>query len=157
MRQSLLFFSLLSVILFNSGCAILKSDARLDAHNEILNKIANGNLSAEEKLDAFAKDFILLMGEGLDFTNPKKGYKFVNAYGKQNKSSINKIFDEIGAWQKGMTIPQKLAFVNNMRKKPYSKDVMQLVPKFRKKYKQAEFVRNVSKRLTRSLITIGKK
>jgi hypothetical protein len=121
----------------------------------LLSDYALGTMPTEEKIDAAATSFVKLMNEGLSILNPKKGLAYVKKYGQQNQASIDKILEEVSTWQSEMNTFQKIGFVASMVQKPYAKELVDLVPKFQRKYNQVKFVSNISRKI-KEVVTFGK-
>lgn len=155
MQYLKLFIGLLSILIFTSSCASLNANKRLNAHSSLLNNIATSNASAEKKLDVLAGSFVQLMHQGMGFMNPKKGVKFVENYGSQNKQSIDTIIKDLDKWQEKMSPIEQLAFGARMIQKPYIKEFFNLVPKFKRKYQQVAFVNDMTKKMTGNLTKLG--
>jgi len=154
--QYLKFFSgLLLIAILSSSCAGVKANKRLNAHANLLNDTALSKMPTEKKLDILAGSFVQLMHQGMGFVNPKKGVKFVEQYGTQNKQSFDTIIKEMDAWQENMNTLEQLTFAARMIQKPYVKEFFQLIPKFKRKYQQVAFVNKMSKKLTGNLTKLG--
>lgn len=152
--QKLTFLLVLST-LFLSSCAISK---KLNYHNQVLTEVANSNAAPQEKLDALLQSYVQLMEEGLGYINPKQGFKLVEQYHEQNEQPINKILGEVQQWQGQMSEVELLTFGLSTLQKPYAKKAIDLFPKFERKYKQIQFVMNLSEKVKSGVTNaIGKK
>ena len=154
MKKLTLYFFLFAIVLLFTNCNA-RQNKQLIAHQMLLTDYANGTMSTEEKIDATATSFVKLMNEALSIVNPKKGVAYVKRYGQQNQASIDKILDEVSEWQAEMTTLEKIGFVASMVQKPYAKDLVNLVPKFQRKFNQVQFMMNLGDRL-KKIVTFGK-
>ena len=127
---------LISVVMVGSSCASWKQNRWLSTHKKELDRLANSNLSPEQKLDGLVQDYIKFMNEDLKFIDPRKGVKYVKKYHDQNQKSMQKILDSSANWQESLNTVDKVALGVRTIKKPYVKDLIDLAPKFKRKYKQ---------------------
>ena len=155
-RLILIVFLVSSPLLF-SDCAATRQANQLAFHLDKLTKAAYGDMSAEAKMDVLAQSFVNMMHESLNILNPKKGVGYVQQYGSQNKEPIEKIFDDIGEWQKSLSVVEKIALAVRIAQKPYVKDLVNLIPRFKNKYEQVKFVMDMTGKLKNSLIGLGAK
>lgn len=145
------FLFLSSLLLVQSGCAAWQQNKWLSAHRSKLKQLATSNLSAEQKLDGLVQDYILLMNEGLRFVDPVKGAKYLQKYHDQNEGAISKIVQDGEKWQSGLNTVEALAVGVRTAKKPYVSQLVDLVPKFKKKYNQYAFVLKMTGKVTGGL------
>ncbi|MEO1517154.1 MAG: hypothetical protein AAFV95_19170 [Bacteroidota bacterium] len=134
------------------SCSISK---RLQSHQQLLKQTAESDAPAPEKLDVLASSLVQMMDEGLSFINPKKGKRFVERYGQTNRESIFKILEESIEWQKQLTTVEKIGYGASLLTKPYTRDLIQLAPKFKRKYDQIVFVAELNRKLQKGLSGIG--
>ncbi len=146
-----------TAMILSSGCAIKKQNQWLDDHKRMLETAAFSKSSPERKMDALATSFVDMMGQTIRFTNPKKGAEYGKKYFDQNNKSIDRILKEVGTWQEGMSGPAKLSTAFAMVKKPYSKDLVDLYPKFRRKYKTYAFLMKMSGKIGKGVLGLGGK
>jgi hypothetical protein len=151
MRIFLLVSLLAGVVLLDTGCASWQQNRWLARHRENLQRIANSNLSAEAKLDGLVADYVQFMKEDLKFINPVKGVKYVQKYHDQNEASMEKILREAERWQSGLNLLDKGSLALRITKKPYLNDMLDLVPKFQRKYKQYAFALKLASKITGGL------
>lgn len=142
-------------IFLSSGCASRKQGKWLDSHYQLLQKAANSNISPEEKLDILANSYTSMMHQSLNFVNPKKGVKFAKQYAEQNDKNIGKILKSLGAWQEDMGTMELIALGLKMSKKPYTKDLIELFPRFKRKFKMYSKVISLSGKVGKGLIGLG--
>ncbi len=140
MQKIALFFCLTGLLITQTSCAAWKQNRWLSNHNQTLKRLAESKLPPEQKLDGMVQDYVQFMNEDLKFLNPVKGVKFVQKYHTQNEQYIDKILNESQKWQGGLNTLEKVELGVRVAKKPYIKDVVDLVPKFKKKYKQYAFI-----------------
>lgn len=151
MKQLLPFFLLALLTVSLNSCASFKQNRWLAAHQKELKRLADSNLSAEQKLDGLAQDYVKFLNEDLKFVNPVKGVKYVKKYHEQNKASMDKILKSAANWQDGLNLVDKVALGVRTVKKPYLKDLINLAPKFKKKYKQYAFALEMAGKITGGL------
>ena len=151
MRKSLV---LSSALLF-TGCASKKQGKWLDAHYQLLNKAANSNISPEKKMDILAQSYTDMMHQSLNFVNPEKAVKYAKTYSQQNDANITKILKDVGAWQKGMGTIEAIAQGVKMTRKPYTKDMVELFPRFRKKFKTYAVIMALSGKVRKGVLNLG--
>jgi hypothetical protein len=138
-------------LLLCSSCASFKQTRWLENHRKNLSQLANSQLPAEQKLDGLLADYVLFMKEDLKFIDPVKGVKYVKKYHDQNEASMTKILRESDQWQGKLNTIDKLAFGVRVTQKNYIKDLIDLAPKFKRKYKQYAFAVKLAGNLTEPL------
>jgi len=143
--------------LFLLSCGAARQAARLDGHREALQYAIDPSVSGEEKLDTLATSLEGMMDEALKIMNPEKGVKYVEKYQRQNEGNIDLLLNQIGEWQKSMSTGEKIGFGIRMVQKPYARDLIDLIPKFERKYKQVKFAAGLSKKVKEGLIEAGLK
>lgn len=128
-----------ALILIGTGCAGLKQNSWLSAHQKELKRLADSNLSPEQKLDGMVQDYVKFMQEDLKFVDPRKGVKYVKKYHDQNRGSMDKILSSSDKWQGNLNTIDKISLGVRTVQKPYIRDLINLAPKFKRKYKQYKF------------------
>lgn len=151
MQKIALLFAFAGMLIASSGCASWKQNRWLAEHNKTLKRLAESNLPAEQKLDGLVQDYVQFMNEDLKFLNPVKGVKYVQKYHDQNEQYIDKILADTQKWQGKLNTLEKVELGVRIAQKPYLKDVVDLVPKFKKKYKQTAFVVNMTSKVVGGL------
>lgn len=141
------FLSLAVAVLTQPSCASSKQNRWLNAHRDNLNRIANSNMSAEQKMDGLAADYVQFMKEDLKFIDPVKGVKYVRIYHDQNEAAMNKIIGEAERYQGQLDLAEKVSLGVRVVQKPYLKDLIDLTPKFKRKYKQYAFAVKLASRI----------
>ncbi len=131
--------ALLYLVLVFTGCAATRQANQLESHKNMLLGALDKNVSVEKKMDALAGSMLGMMNQSLKILNPKKGVDYVKKYSNQNQGSIESLVKQIGTGQQEMKVGQKIAFGLKMVQKPYMKDLIALVPKFKRKYNQLKF------------------
>jgi hypothetical protein len=150
--NKLIFFSLLvGALLAQSGCASMKQNRWLSAHRDNLRSIANGNMSPEQKLDGMLADYVQFLQEDLKFVDPRKGIKYVQKYHDQNEASMEKILRESEQWQGKLNLMEKGSLAIRVVQKPYIGRLIDLAPKFKRKYKQYAFAAKLAGKMTGGL------
>lgn len=152
---SALLLSILSLTL--PGCAAWQQKRWLADHRQNLNRLAASNLPAEQKLDGLVQDYVAFLKEDLKFVNPVKGVKYAQKYHDQNEAAMEKIIREAEAWQGKLGLTDKLALGVRIAQKPYLKDVVDLTPKFKRKYKQYAFAAKLAGKVTGGLFKFAGK
>lgn len=99
----------------------------------------------------------MFLKEDLKFVNPVKGVKYVQKYHDQNEAAMEKILREAEAWQGKLGLTDKLALGVRIAQKPYLKDVVDLTPKFKRKYKQYAFAAKLAGKVTGGLFKFAGK
>lgn len=156
-RIYLSFTILLAVSFLSTGCASKKQGAWLDSHFKMLERAANSNIAPEKKLDILAQSYVDMMHQSLNFVNPKKGVAYAKAYSKQNDANIEKILKELGTWQEDMGPLELIGFGLKMTNKSYAKDMIDLFPRFRRKFKTYSTVFALSGKVRKGLLGLGGK
>ncbi|MFN0216191.1 MAG: hypothetical protein ACKVT2_18180 [Saprospiraceae bacterium] len=151
MKKRLLFLAPFCALLCFSNCASIKQNRWLSAHQKELSRLANSNLSAEDKLDGLVQDYVNFMREDLKFVDPVKGIKYVQKYHGQNRASIEKILRESEKWQGNLGTMDKIALGVRTVQKPYIRDLIDLGPKFKRKYKQYKLALELGAKITGGL------
>ncbi|MEO6758443.1 MAG: hypothetical protein ABIO24_03245 [Saprospiraceae bacterium] len=137
--------------LFSTGCASWKQHRWLNEHRQNLQRLASSNLSPEQKLDGMLADYVLFMQEDLKFVNPVKGVKYVQKYHDQNQAAMEKILQESEQWQSKLGTLDKVSLGVRVVQKPYLKDLIDLAPKFKRKYNQYAFAVKLATGITGGL------
>ncbi len=150
--------SIVSLIIFSlSSCGASRQAKQLAYHNELLNRIANSDLPADKKLDALGQSFTNMMGESLKILNPKKGVAYVKKYDQQNSAAIDKIIAQVSKSQGGMGTLEKIGFGAKVIQMPWTKDLVDLVPKFKRKFNQIKFIMGLTNKVSGGLLKLGGK
>ncbi|HMX40267.1 MAG TPA: hypothetical protein PKD78_08065 [Saprospiraceae bacterium] len=142
---------MLSFVLLLPSCASWQQNRWLQDHRKNLTRIASSSLPAEQKLDGLLQDYVQFMKEDLKFVNPAKGVKYVQKYHDQNQAAMEKILREAEAWQGKLSVTDRLALGVRVAQKPYLKDLVDLAPKFKRKYQQYAFAVKLASRLSGGL------
>ena len=149
---------LLSVLLVFNACAAKKRLAALNSHQTMLQRVSlDETMSAEAKMDSLASSFVKMMHEGLDITNPKQGVAYVKQYNTMNKDAINSIIEQITTSTASMDKGDRNAAGLRILGKPYTRELIQLIPRFAKKYAQIKFVSGLTKQVKGGLFSFGGK
>ena len=151
MHKSILFFLLLGALLTHSACASMKQNRWLAAHRDNLRSIADSNMPAEQKLDGMLADYVQFLQEDLKFIDPVKGVKYVQKYHDQNEASMDKILREAEQWQGKLNLMEKGSLALRVIQKPYINRLIDLAPKFKRKYKQYAFATRLAGKMTGGL------
>ena len=150
-RSSLLFFLLIGALLSQSGCASMKQNRWLAAHRSNLSNIAGAKLTPEQRLDGLLADYVQFLQEDLKFVDPVKGIKYVQKYHDQNEASMDKILREAEQWQGNLNLLEKGSLALRVVQKPYINRLIDLGPKFKRKYKQYAFAAKLAGKMTGGL------
>ena len=154
MQKITLLLSLSAALLTQSGCAVWKQNGWLRTHNQRLKTLSEGNLSGEQKLDGLVEDYVQFMNESLNFVNPANSARYVKKYHEQNERYIDRILGDSQKWQSKLNTLEKVEVGVRTAKKPYIKDLVDLTPKFKKKYKQYSFIVNLTSKVVGGLTGI---
>jgi hypothetical protein len=157
MQKIAFLFFLAGLVFAQTGCATWKQNRWLADHNKTLKRLAEGNLPAEQKLDGLVQDYVKFMDEGLNFVNPANSADFVKKYHAQNERYIDKILGETQKWQGKLSTTEKVEAGLRTAQKPYLKDFIDLAPKFKKKYKQYEFIVKLTSKVAGGLTGLAGK
>lgn len=157
MKQHTFVLMLFVSLLFLQSCASAKQNAWLKAHRTALNQLADGNMKAEEKVDGLLSDYVVLMDEGLKFVNPVKGVKYIKKYHAQNETAMNKIVATSNSWINNMDDMQAVGLGIRVVQKPYIRNFIELVPKFKKKYETYRFILEMTGKVAGGFGKIGSK
>lgn len=157
MKQFTWVFLLSTSLLCLQSCASAKENAWLKTHRASLERLASGNMKAEEKVDGLLTDYVVLMDEGLKFVNPVKGVKYIKKYYAQNEGSMNKIIGESNNWVNNLDDMQAVGLGIRVVKKPYIRSFIELVPKFKKKYETYRFILDMTGKVAGGFGKIGSK
>jgi hypothetical protein len=147
MKKALPFLLLLTVILLDTSCASWQQNRWLASHEKELTRLANSNLTAEQKMDGLVQDYVKFMNEDLKFINPVKGVKYVKKYHSRNKAAMDKILNTSEKWQGSLNTVDKIALGVRTIQKPYIRDLIDLAPKFKSKYKQYAFALELASKI----------
>ena len=139
------------LLLLLTSCASMKQNRWLSAHQKELSRLANSNLPAEQKLDGLIQDYVKFMQEDLKFVDPVKGIKYVKKYHDQNRASMEKILRESEKWQGNLGTLDKVSLGVRTVQKPYIRNLIDLGPKFKRKYKQYAFALELASKVTGGL------
>jgi hypothetical protein len=141
MQKIYALFFLLCLSFASTSCASAKQKTWLKAHNTTLvETAANTTMGTEAKIDLLLNQYVTLMEQGLAFTNPVKGAKYIQKFQEQNQPSIDRIASESGTWLSELRPEELLVLGFSVLKKPYMKRILELQPQFERKYKQFVFV-----------------
>lgn len=152
----LILFSCIALFL-GSSCSA-KYERQLGFHSNLLMELAgNKSASPQEKLDGLADSFATMLDETTNIFNPKKGAKYLKSYVDQNEQSIDLIMKDISKWQNQMTPTETIFMGVKMAQKPYVKKIINLVPKFERRYKQYTFAARILKKVKGGVIDMGKR
>ena len=157
MKKLLSILVLASLLFGETGCASWKQNQWLSAHQKELKRLADSNLTAEQKLDGLVQDYVKFMNEDLKFIDPRKGVKYVKKYHDQNRVSMEKILKTSEKWQGSLGTVDKISLGVRTIQKPYIKDLIDLAPKFKKKYKQYAFALEMAGKITGGLFRFAGK
>ena len=146
------FIKLFLLILLLSSCAASKQNHWLDEHSDALAKTRLADISSDEKLDILMTSYSEMMHQSLDFLNPKKGIAFAERYNEQHKELIINILEEVNDDFVRLSKPQKIAKGIDMIGKPYTKEFVDLFPRFHKKYKFLNSITDINKRIKQAVL-----
>jgi hypothetical protein len=142
-----LFLFLLGTAILSSSCAGFKQKKWLANHRTALSALAKSDMNAEQKLDGLFATYVTLMDEGLKFTNPVKGAKYITKFQKENNDAIESILRDAEKWRTNLNIAQGIELGLRIPKKSYAKDFIALAPRFKRKYNQYKFIMDMTGKL----------
>lgn len=142
------------IVYSTTGCALLKQKSWLKEHQSHLEDTVASE-DPELMLEGLASSLVGVMDQGLTFVNPKEGAEYIKKYSDRNKGSIDQIIGEVENWMQGMDPLEKAAVALGMFRKPVFRDLVQLAPKFKKKYKQLSFISKTLGKLTKVFGKLG--
>ncbi len=147
---------LLGILFLASGCAIKKQGKWLDEHSHILSRAAaSSSMSSEQKFDALANSYVKMMHQTLNFTNPQKGAAYAQTYSKQNGENIETILKSLKGMKSEMGPLESVAFGVKLLRKPYFSDLIELFPRFQRKFKTYSAIAALSGKVRNGLIDLG--
>ncbi|WNJ21433.1 hypothetical protein [Pontibacter sp. G13] len=120
---------LVLVLSFVQGCA---TSSMLRGHKSVMQNLAYGDLSAQEKFDGLAEELVNVLDEAFAMSGPVKSYKYVNKFSYQNEQEINKLTAELQGWIDDMSAADRVKLIARSASKPYSRKLMIQVPKIQK-------------------------
>ncbi len=127
-----LLFLALTPLLFSS-CLAKKMASALSLHQEAISNAAKSRAPAPKKFDMVAETYVQVLEEALRYGSAKKAIKHVETFSKQNEKNLNGLFTEIGAWSSKLSVGEQLLFAASLPTRPYTKQLIQLIPKFQRK------------------------
>lgn len=130
MKQFPLPFSLILLALLLSSC---NSTQWLANHRAEIQRLTGDNVSGQEKFDGLATVMAGVLDEALRFGSVKRSVQHVQKFSRQNEKDIEKLIAEIDVWQQGLTTGQKLKSGAHVLVQPYSRHLVQLVPRYKRK------------------------
>lgn len=113
-----------------TGCSGLK---QLSTHREILDNLAYGKLSNEERLDGLGEELVILLDESLSKATVVGTYKHTQRFLNQNDKALEKLAGDLTVWQSEMNVVQKTTLGTKMLTKSYTRKLITLLPKYKKK------------------------
>lgn len=149
MRTGLYFIIVLFLL---SACASSKQKTWLSEHKTTLSKSKLTGLSSDEKLDVLMESYVKMMHQSLDFLNPKKGVVFAEQYNQDHKDIIVDILEELNQDYSSLSKAQKLSKGIGIMGKSYSKDFVELFPRFQKKYKFLNSITDVNEKIKEAVL-----
>ncbi len=123
---------LLSVILFN-GCTSIKLMNTQLNHEKELKRLVHSDLEIEEKVNQFSRLLNDVIQESMEYSSNRNTYKHIQHFTKRNKSTISMLIEQIENEMSSMNPIQKVQFSFRLLKQPYTKSLIELVPKVEKK------------------------
>ena len=130
--QGQLLLLALAPLLLGSCLAAKMADA-LAMHKRAISEIAISKAPPTKKLDVVAETYVQVLEEALRYGSAKKAIKHVNTFSKQNEKELDVLLKEIGAWTGNLSTTESLLFAGRLATKPYTRQLIQLIPKFKRK------------------------
>lgn len=101
-----------------------------------ISRLAYGDLSKQEKFDGLAEELVDVLETSLTLPSPVKTFRYLDKFTQQNERELNSLAAELGPWIKEMKLGEKIRFTTNVMSSPYSKQLVQVVPKVRQMAKE---------------------
>ncbi len=133
MTQIIKFSYLITIILLLNSCGAAKMSKLLGEHQSTLSTTANAKMPTDQKLDVLGTSLVNVISQSLSYGRTKCSIQHVKKFGEQNDQSINKMVKEIGSWMEQKPITERVLLLASIAKKPYARELINLVPKFEKK------------------------
>lgn len=150
MKYQLISTTLLLALLFSS-CSSLKHNAWLNDHNQKLRYAAYEEPDESVAMDILLESVVDMMDQSIAHVNVQKGAQFAEKYLRHNEREIDAILIKVDGYQREMSTIQKLAMLASLRKKSYAGQLLDLYPKFVRRYKQYDFLLGFSKKLKQKI------
>ena len=131
--SSLLTILMLAATISFSSCAGAKLTKLQGIHKTTLSNPANKRLAGEKKLDLLGETLVKVLQESIDFNSIRCSVKHVDQFSDNNSQNVEALVKDVSSWINGMSTPEKLLFAAQASKKPYAKELVNLVPQFEKK------------------------
>ena len=132
---------LLAALSLGSACSFTKD---LDRHRAELLAATAPDVSLTEKRDALGYSAVRMMSQAVTKLNPKRGVKYVEAYAKTNGPLLDTLAAQIKRGQADMSQGGRVGFLLSAASRPYTKEAIDLIPKFVRKYKQVRAVSRIT-------------
>ena len=116
-----------------SSCSSAKMNNMLTYHNAQLEQLSIQKMEPTKKVDVLVALMIEALEQSLEFKKSKDSVKFLRAYTKQNKQSVDRIYKDIERWFMGLSTTGKLIETARLGTKPYVRQLYNIVPKVEKK------------------------
>lgn len=120
-------------LLLLSSCLASKMAEALKQHQQTIRQAAVSRAPTAKKLDMVAETYVQVLEEALRFKTAKKAIRHVDTFAKQNEKDLNTLFKEIGAWTGRMSTTESLLLAGKLATRPYTRQLIQLLPKFKRK------------------------
>jgi len=133
---------------------MIKQKSWLKNHNRLLQEAVLSD-DADGMMDDLTTSLVGMMEQSLGFVDPRKGAEYVKKYTNQNKGSIDQIITNLDANMQSMGPLDKASMVIGLLKKPQIKELVDLAPKFQKKFKQVTIMTRVLGQLTKVFGSLG--
>ncbi|MDX1908947.1 MAG: hypothetical protein SF053_18060 [Bacteroidia bacterium] len=120
------FTLLMFTLVLLSGCTGMKE---LQSHRQALKELATSSLAPEAKFDALAIIVADVLDEAAARPKPYQAFRHLDKFGRQNESSLQALSQELQTWLNEMGPVEKLSLAARTLSKPYSRKLIQTVPK----------------------------
>ena len=125
-----------------------KADLLLEQYLETIEQVVQSPKPVKQK--RFTTDIVPPQSPPPISTNPITGAKIVSVYLEQNQADIDKIVADCNTWVSSLNTTQAKELGLRLDKKPYMKQYVDLMPKFKKKYSQFKDIMDT----TRKILTV---
>ncbi len=116
-----------------ASCLATKMAEALAQHQLTISQAARSDQNGGDKLEIIAETYVQVLDEALRFGSAKKAIKHVDTFSQQNEKDLDTIFASINSWMGDLSTTEKLLFGGKMATRPYTRQLIQLIPKFERK------------------------
>lgn len=148
------FLFIILIVVTATSCASIKQKSWLKNHDALLQESLISD-DPDVLLNGLSESLVGMMDQSLGFVDPRKGVEYIKKYTGENKQSVDLIIDKLGVEMEEMNPLSKASFVIGLLKKDQIRNLIELAPKFQRKYKQISFMTKVMGKLTKVFGSLG--